>query len=196
MRVARPWCIAAVLLAAPVFAQEEKSPQAKMSKAQQAEVDAIRARAKQYEQAWNAGDPAKMAEHFVQDATLIDPAGEQAKGRKDIERHFAKEHQQTMKGTKLTLNVTTVRLLPSDLALVDAEETIQGMKPEGRPVGEQKLHVVALLQKKGKLWQALDVRSYQYVQPSQMGVGGAGEVEPSPMEEEKSPIEPMQQRIK
>ncbi len=69
--------------------------------------------------AWNAHDPQKMASYWALDGDTIEPDGMVAKGRAEIEKHFAEEQATAMKDSTLKLTVDAVWFVTADVALVD-----------------------------------------------------------------------------
>src|SRR5512143_2292235 len=53
--------------------------------------------------AWNAHDPKKMASYWALDGDTIEPDGMVAKGRAELEKHFAEEQATAMKDSTLKL---------------------------------------------------------------------------------------------
>lgn len=165
MRTTNRWLLAALAVwAVPALAAEIN----------QKEVEAIRARGEQLAKAANEHDAAKMAALFSEDATFISSAGEKAKGRMEIQRLFERMQQGPMKDVNLTMTLTTIRMLPGQMAFVDFDQ--RWMPVQAAPaMGEQVIHISALVQKKAGQWMALDARSTRYSEAQAPGVGGAGE---------------------
>ncbi len=125
----------------------------------------IREVVNKFQTAWNAHDTKTMASIWADDATIINPQGRRANGRKEIEKMFQDEHTTIMKGTTATFNVETFRFR-GGFAFVDIGIEITGMTtPEGKTLEPQKMHVAALLTKMGKGWWWLDARPYAFLPP-------------------------------
>ncbi|MFZ5470225.1 MAG: YybH family protein [Myxococcota bacterium] len=176
---------AVLVLAAPAWAAQKE-------KTAQKEMEAIKATTAEFIKAHNRHDAAAMAAHWVEDGTFIHPDGKMAKGRAAIERLLSEEHASPMmKDCTATAEVKDLRLVRPDLAFVDLEMRVRGMKrPDGSPLPEQISHVSLLAEKKAGKWLVLDARPYYFVDLAAMGVGGAGE---QPYQEEKPKEEPVQQ---
>jgi uncharacterized protein (TIGR02246 family) len=103
--------------------------------------------------AWNKHDAKAMAALWAEDGDVINPAGKVAKGRADVEKLMAEEHATFAKGTTFTNNVTGVRFLKPDVALLDASYEIAGVMGPGGKAGSMKgLYTVVLVKKGGKWW--------------------------------------------
>src|SRR5437667_292909 len=55
--------------------------------------------------AWNAHDAHKLASFYTIDGDTVEPDGVTAKGRDEVERHFADEHGGAFKNTEIKLTV-------------------------------------------------------------------------------------------
>jgi len=115
---------------------------------------------------WNAHDAKKMAATFAEDGDLINPFGQSAKGRADIEKFFEKEQATAMKGTTYKLESNSIRELDADCAIADWIAVITGMTDSnGKAMPPFKHHVVVAFVKKGGHWQAAAVRAYVFLPP-------------------------------
>ena len=81
-----------------------------------------------YVDAFNRGDMAALASVWAPDAEYVNESGTVTKGRDSIVGLF-KQYATNLKGTKLTLKVTSVRPLKGDIALQDG--TSAYAKPDG-----------------------------------------------------------------
>src|SRR5690348_3026074 len=68
---------------------------------------------KKFETAWTKGDTQAMAAVFAEDAKLINPMGESAEGRAQIQKLFEREHGtgMPMKDSTFSQRITDVRQL-------------------------------------------------------------------------------------
>ncbi|MFQ5792180.1 MAG: SgcJ/EcaC family oxidoreductase, partial [Acidobacteriota bacterium] len=65
--------------------------------------------------AWNNGDIPSIAELYTADADYISFTGEVVKGREEIEKAFAELNSGPYKGSKVTLQRTSIRFVKPDL---------------------------------------------------------------------------------
>lgn len=116
--------------------------------------------------AWNAHDPKKMAAVWAEDGDLINPMGQSAHGRADIEKFFEKEQSTAMKGTTYKLESMSVRELGPNVASADWESVVTGMvDPSGKEMPPFKHHVFVVYVKKGGHWHTASVRAFGYQTP-------------------------------
>jgi|688.fasta_scaffold05726_18 uncharacterized protein (TIGR02246 family) len=124
------------------------------------ETDDIQSFASNYASAWNKHDPKSLAKFWADDANLLSPWAKVYNGKKEIEQHLVSEHQNGMKDSHLDLAIQNVRFLDSDVAFVDADVTLIGMKVAGEKAAPLHTHAIFLLTKRDKKWQILIARVY------------------------------------
>lgn len=117
--------------------------------------------ADQFASAWNKHDPKALAEFWTKDGDLLSPWTAQVYvGRSDIEKHFAEEHSDGMKDSKIKLDIENVRLIDPDTAFVDMDLTISGMKVADEEAAPFHSHGVFLFVKNDGKWKILVARPY------------------------------------
>jgi ketosteroid isomerase-like protein len=95
---------------------------------------------------------------------LIDPFGRYARDRSQVEQLFTEEQQGPMKQSRHQLNITAVRTASGDVALVDADCTLTGMRDAaGKELPVFKPHVFFLMGRKDGNWAILAARPYAFV---------------------------------
>lgn len=110
--------------------------------------------------AWNAHDPKKMASFWTVDGDLIEPDGMVAKGRGEVEKHFAEEQSTAMKESELKLVVDSVWFVTWDVALVDGSYVVLNARdPNGQPLPPRKGLVTAVVLHEGDQWHVAASRS-------------------------------------
>lgn len=110
--------------------------------------------------AWNAHDPKKMASYWALDGDTIEPDGMVAKGRAEVERHFAEEQAVAMKDSTLKLTVDAVWFVTADVALVDGSYVVlNAHDPNGRPLPPRKGLVTSVVIREGGIWHVAASRS-------------------------------------
>jgi uncharacterized protein (TIGR02246 family) len=82
-------------------------------------------------EAWNRGDMAAFDAAFTADVDFVDTAGVWYRGRDAVQAVHAREIGTTLKGTAMTTEQVSVRVLSDDIAVAQAENLIQ---PAGRRV--------------------------------------------------------------
>lgn len=91
---------------------------------QNADEDAIRALIDQQVAGWAAGDPEAYAGVFTQDADYVTFLGSHYKGREAIAASYVPLFRKLLKGTRLQINVSQVRFLTPDVALIHATAAV------------------------------------------------------------------------
>ena len=116
--------------------------------------------------AWNAHDPKKMAAVWAEDGDLINPFGQSAHGRADIEKFFEKEQTTVMKGTTYKLESMSVRELEPNVAAADWDSVVTGMTDaSGNAMPPFKHHVFVVFVKKGGHWHTAAARAFENKTP-------------------------------
>jgi uncharacterized protein (TIGR02246 family) len=122
--------------------------------------EAIRALYGQFVAAWNAHDAKKLASFYAIDGDTMEPDGMVAKGRDEVQKHFAEEHAMAFKDTELKLTVDSVWFLAADVALVDGTYVVMGaVDPNGRPLPPRKGLLHSVLIQEGGTWYVAASRS-------------------------------------
>jgi uncharacterized protein (TIGR02246 family) len=131
--------------------------------AEAAEKAAIERLSSDFAAAWNAHDAKRMAAVWAEDGDLINPFGQNAHGRADIEKFFAAEQAGAMKGTTYTIESTFFRELDPTCAISDWEAVVNGMMdPSGKAMPPFRHHVFSVYVQKGGHWHATAVRAYGF----------------------------------
>jgi len=156
--------VAAVLCLAGLAAAQTPAPKAKPGaggpRSDLANDDAIRALYGKFVAAWNAHDPKAMAAFYAIDGDTMEPDGMSAKGRPEVEKHFAEEHASAFKNTELKLTVDSVWFATADVALVDGTYVVIGaVDPNGQPLPPRKGLLTSVLIKEDGTWHVAASRS-------------------------------------
>jgi uncharacterized protein (TIGR02246 family) len=112
-----------------------------------------------HDASWNAHDPQRIAELFVQEGTLVTPVGTRVEGREALAELFASPGP-----TKQTTSVTrvdAVQFLGDDLALIDAHQTLSG--PGVEQLGSNEARLTAVVRRVDGQW--LFVAARPFVSP-------------------------------
>lgn len=113
---------------------------------------------------WGTNDPQALSAFHEDHADLINPAGRRAHGRMEIEKLYQDEHATVFHGSRMVIEIETLRLVEDDLALVDATANVEGMKaPDGSVLPVRKYHLFNVLRRERDRWRAVASRPYQFV---------------------------------
>jgi hypothetical protein len=116
-------------------------------------------------EAWSSGDAKKLASFWLKDGSLINPFGQSAWNRDEVEQ-VAGADMEKMKGSAQSFDNFKIRFVLGGFALVDCDATISGMKnADGTEVPAKQFHVYAAVVQRGSKWLAVSVRPYAYVKP-------------------------------
>lgn len=144
---------------ATVSTQHSSTPQIPTPTVEQSLADTC----SKFNTAFNRADPKEVAGFWESDGTLIGPTGNKGIGRTGVEKVYADDVNQFLRGTTSTFTIETVRMLGRDLALLDMDHSIQGARLPDGTVGTMKLHTVILARRQGKEWRWLDARPYGFL---------------------------------
>jgi uncharacterized protein (TIGR02246 family) len=114
--------------------------------------------------AWNHHDPARMAALWSDDGDLITPWGHHARSRWSVQQVFTDEHEGPMKSCRHEMDVSDVRWVTTDVAIVDATCNLTGMRNAAGQ--EQPLfqpHVTFVIGRKGPDLKVLAARPYAFM---------------------------------
>ena len=108
----------------------------------------------QFVAAWNKHDPKAMSAMWVEDGDDVEPDGNFAKGRGDVEKLLAMEHSSVMKNSKLALTIDSVWFITANVALVDGTYEVTGVvAPDGKELPPRKGRLSSIfLQERDKWW--------------------------------------------
>jgi uncharacterized protein (TIGR02246 family) len=110
--------------------------------------------------AWNAHDPKTMASFWALDGDLTEPDGMVAKGRDEVEKHFASEQEAAFKDSTLKLTIDSVWFISAEVAMVDGSYMVlNALDPNGQPLPPRKGLVSAVLLREGGAWRVAASRS-------------------------------------
>jgi uncharacterized protein (TIGR02246 family) len=126
--------------------------------------DAVKARVAEFIALFNKGDAKAMSAFWVEDGSLVNPAGIVGKGPAEIEKVIAGDEATILKDTTMEMKVVAFRPAGKDAAWVELEHTVSGAKgPDGKPMPTMTFHVPTLMVKKGKTWMIAEARPYAYL---------------------------------
>jgi uncharacterized protein (TIGR02246 family) len=157
---------AAPAVAAPAAAAPaaETAPAAapKAKKAKTGDEAGIKATFKAFSEAWAAGDATALASHFLKEGSFINPFGQEAWGREDIEKLLASDLAM-MKGSTHSFDNLKFHFVLPGFALVDATATLSGVKnADGSAAPDMPVHIYSALALRGSKWFILAFRPYVF----------------------------------
>ncbi len=110
--------------------------------------------------AWNDHDPKKMAAFWSLDGDTVEPDGMAAKGRNEVEKHFAEEQSTAMKESTLKLTIDSVWFVTADVALVDGSYVVlNAHDPNGQQLPPRKGLVTSVVIRENGTWHVAASRS-------------------------------------
>jgi uncharacterized protein (TIGR02246 family) len=142
--------------ALPVVDSSKKAaPVAKAAPATRAEDEPIRAVLQAFAKAFNIQDAKALTEMFIDDGLVVDPSGEDTRGKAAIGEMYATSFQQ-VPGLKLESAIQEVRLLTPDVARAAGQARLA--TGTGDATGFTKFS--ALLVRHDGKWQVAELREY------------------------------------
>jgi uncharacterized protein (TIGR02246 family) len=132
---------------------------------------AIRALEAAYDAAWNADDIEALCVLLTPDVVVIDPFGGVTEGREEVRRFFRSLFQSGASGSTHTSRIGGIRFVADDVALVDAQATIEGLRLPWNEAGEPVVHSFTdVVVRDRDVWRISQVRAYVFmVRPSDTG---------------------------
>ena len=106
----------------------EAPPAESTETAPMSDEDMLRARTDEFEQAFSNADAKAIGALFVEDADLVDLAGVMHHGRMAIEERYQKLFDGPYKGAAGSLEITSVRFVRPEIAVIDGTYELTGLK--------------------------------------------------------------------
>lgn len=144
---------------ATVTPQTSSSPQVPTINIEPSLADTCR----KFNMAFNRQDVKEVASFWETDGTLIGPTGNRGTGRSGVEKVYADDVNQFLRGTTSTFTIETVRMLGRDHALLDMDHVIEGARMPDGSMGTMRLHTVIVARRQGAEWRWLDARPYGFL---------------------------------
>lgn len=144
---------------ATVTPQSSSTPQVPTISIEPSLADTCR----RFNMAFNRQDVKEVASFWETDGTLIGPTGNRGTSRSGVEKVYADDVNQFLRGTTSTFTIETVRMLGRDHALLDMDHAIEGARLPDGSVGTMKLHTVIVARRQGTEWRWLDARPYGFL---------------------------------
>lgn len=111
--------------------------------------------------AWNNHDAQAMAMLWAEDGDWVGPDGNVAQGRPAVENLLAEAHTGDSATSKVTIKVNGIRFLKPDVAVVNAECELTGMRDFfDKPLPTLKVIATTVAVKKDGKWQTAVYRAF------------------------------------
>jgi uncharacterized protein (TIGR02246 family) len=129
-----------------------------MSSSSGVDEAAVRAVEAAYDAAWQAGDIESLLACLSEDAVLINPRGEMARGHDEIRRELAAVLGGPARGSKHTSLISQVEFITADVAIVDGQAMIE---PAGQdePASALAHRFTDILIRKNRVWLIAHIRA-------------------------------------
>lgn len=124
---------------------------------------AIRTLEKAYDDAWSAGDIRALVASFSPEAVVVNPFGEIARGRAQIEHVLREFLDGPARGSRHTSIVSKVEFVTDNVAIVDGEATLDGLPSSGEPKPPLVHRFTDILVKRDGTWFITQVRAYVFM---------------------------------
>jgi uncharacterized protein (TIGR02246 family) len=125
---------------------------------------AIRSLEAAYDAAWNAADLDALTAPFTPEATIVDPFGGVSVGRDEIGRLLATLLAGAGRGSTHAGAILGVRFVTDNVALVDGEAVIEGLKAPAGSVLPALVHrFTDVLVKSDGSWRIAQIRAYVFM---------------------------------
>lgn len=112
---------------------------------------------------WNRHNVDGMLGAWTTDGDVINPSGRVARGWDEVRQLLADEHGGDFKKTKMAIKVETIRFLSDDVAVVDAQNTLSGLKVGTKKHPDFVHHMAAVVSKTSGGWKFESVRPYIFL---------------------------------
>jgi uncharacterized protein (TIGR02246 family) len=100
---------------------------------------------------------------MAENGSVINPFGQMAKGKAEVEKLFVDEMQGPLRGTQHHITPTMINFVTNNFATLDGDIKVTGMKAaDGKPMAEQNSHIFLVLVKKNNQWLWLAARPYYF----------------------------------
>jgi uncharacterized protein (TIGR02246 family) len=133
---------------------ERKMPSAFNLARREAEVRALEAA---YDEAWNRADAEGLAAALSDDAIVVNPRGEVANGRAEFEGIMTRMFSGPFAGSTHESEIARIHFVTADVAVVDGEARVSGVRGESSPITHAFTDVV--VRRSGR-WVIVALRAY------------------------------------
>jgi uncharacterized protein (TIGR02246 family) len=118
----------------------------------------------EYDAAWNRGDSKALVSSFAPDAIVVNPYGLVAVGRVEFEEAVTEFLRGPAAGSIHTSQVTRFHFPKDDVAVVDGDATVSGLKDaDGASAPPVVVKFTDVMIKKDGRWSIVDVRAYVFL---------------------------------
>ena len=121
------------------------------ARGQEKAEDVIRATLQTYATAWNAADAHGIADLYTLDADYTGYGSVMTRGRADIEARYAGLFTGAFAGTQVAVEMSSLRFIKPDVAIVDGSLDLTAHAPDGTPQVSKGLFI-AIMTQDGDQW--------------------------------------------
>jgi uncharacterized protein (TIGR02246 family) len=136
---------------------------ARRSSAGEEESANVRKQCSAFVEAWNKHDAKAMSAVFAEDGDSINPMGQHATGRADVEKAFSAEHGEKgpMRESSIKVVDEPIRFVTPEVAVSDADVVLTGaIGPDGKKGAPLNVHVTNIWKKVDGKWTVFASRPY------------------------------------
>lgn len=112
--------------------------------------DVIRATLQTYASAWNAADAHGIADLYTTDADYTGYGSVMTRGRADIEKRYAELLAGVFAGTLVEVDVSSLRFIKPDVAIVDGSLELTAHTADGTPQASKGLFIAIMIADEGQ----------------------------------------------
>ena len=137
----------------------------KNSNARVKDEKAIRSLEAEYDAAWQEENIEALAACLTEDAVLINPLGQIARGRTEIKKMFSDNLNGSLKGSKHKSQILRVDFITDDVAIVDGKAIIEDVEVSDKSLASVLEHrFTDILVKRNNIWAIAHIRAYTIIQ--------------------------------
>lgn len=116
------------------------------------DADAVKAVATQWAEAWNAGDMEAVGALYADDSDYVNFFGQSVSGKAEIQASFSEIHSTVYKGSKISIETTSVQFVKPDVAVSDSVWELSNVPKTEGPAMPTKGQSTAVMVNEGGAW--------------------------------------------
>ena len=121
----------------------------------------IRALESKYDAAWQEGNIEALMACLTEDAVVINPLGQIARGNSEIKKMFSKFLNGSLKGSKHKSKILRVDFITRDVAIVDGQAVIDDVEVSDQSLSSTLTHrFTDIVVKRNNSWAIAQIRAY------------------------------------
>ena len=124
----------------------------------------IRALESEYDAAWQEGNIEALMACLTEDAVLVNPLGQIARGNTEIKKMFSKFLNGSLKGSKHKSQILRVDFITKDVAIVDGQAFIDDVEVSDLSLASALNHrFTDIVVKRNNSWAIAHIRAYTLI---------------------------------